>query len=131
MCNVRLRQESSQKRAGDFVAEKGAIQCGADRSDATAGGGAREHLRISFVCFRHTFANSGCRARIGMKDRNQFIVECKSCRLDVPAGVEEFPFRSILVTCPLCGELHRYLPSEMIMARPNSLVAKQAQAGTR
>jgi RNase P subunit RPR2 len=61
-----------------------------------------------------------------MQDRKQFVVVCKSCRLDVPAGVKEFPFRSILVTCPLCGELHRYLPSEMIMARPNPLVAKQA-----
>src|ERR1017187_9881932 len=124
MCNVRLRQESSQKRAGDLVHEKEAIQCGADRSDA----GAREHLRISFVCLRHPFANSGCGARIGMKDRKQFIVECKSCRLDVPAGVKEFPFRSILVTCPLCGEQHRYLPSEMIKGRPNQLVAKKTQA---
>jgi RNase P subunit RPR2 len=42
--------------------------------------------------------------------------------------VEEFPFRSILVTCPLCGEQHRYLPSEMIKGRPNQLVAKKTQA---
>jgi hypothetical protein len=68
-----------------------------------------------------------------MQDRKQFVVECKSCRLDVPAGVKEFPFHRSLsrdVACPLCGEQHRYLPSEMIMVPPNPLVAKQAQAGT-
>jgi len=63
-----------------------------------------------------------------MQDRKQFVVVCKSCRPDVPAGVKEFPFRSILVTCPLCGEQHRYLPSEMIKGRPNQLVAKKTQA---
>jgi RNase P subunit RPR2 len=66
-----------------------------------------------------------------MQDRKQFVVVCKRCRLDVPAGVKEFPFRSIVVTCRLCGEQNRYRPSEMIMARPNPLVVKQAHAGTR
>jgi len=33
-------------------------------------------------------------------------------RCDVPAGVKDFPFKSIVVTCPLCGEQRQYLPSE-------------------
>ena len=66
-----------------------------------------------------------------MQDRKQFVVVCKSCRLDVPAGVKQFPFHSIPVACPLCGEQHRYLPSETIMGRPNPLVTRKAQTGTR
>jgi predicted RNA-binding Zn-ribbon protein involved in translation (DUF1610 family) len=77
------------------------------------------------------FANKAYGVRGVMQDRKQFVVVCKSCRLDVPAGVKQFPFHSIDLTCPLCGEQNLYRPSEMIMARPNSLVAKQAQAGTR
>jgi hypothetical protein len=45
-----------------------------------------------------------------MLDRSQFIVECKSCRMDVPAEVKEFPFHSLVIACPLCRELRRYLP---------------------
>jgi RNase P subunit RPR2 len=47
-----------------------------------------------------------------MQERKQFIVTCKDCHRDVPFGAKEFPFHSIEVTCPLCGELRRYLPSE-------------------
>ena len=66
-----------------------------------------------------------------MQGRKQFVVECRQCRRDVPVGVKEFPFRSIVVTCPLCGEHHRYLPSEMALNRPNHLVAKQSSEQNR
>ena len=63
----------------------------------------------------------------GIQERKLFSVECKRCRRDIPAGVEQFPFQSIMVTCPLCGEQRRYLPSEVLLGRPNHLVAKQAR----
>ena len=67
----------------------------------------------------------------GIQRRKLFVVECKRCRRDVPAGVPEFPFQSIVVACPLCGELRRYLPSEVVLGTPHHLVAKQARAGQR
>ena len=63
-----------------------------------------------------------------MQERKQFVVTCKDCRRDVSSGVKEFPFKSIAVTCPLCKEQRRYLPSEVFLGRPNHLVAKQARA---
>jgi hypothetical protein len=58
-------------------------------------------------------------------ERKQFVVTCKRCRRDVPAGVGEFPFQPIVVPCPLCGELRRY---ERIIAEletyPNHLYAR-------
>ena len=65
----------------------------------------------------------------GIQRRKLFVVECKRCRRDVPAGVPEFPFQSIVVVCPLCGEQRRYLPSEVALGTPHHLVAKQARAG--
>jgi len=64
-----------------------------------------------------------------IQDRKQFVVACKRCRRDVPAGTKEFPFLSITVSCPLCGELRRYLPSEVFLGRLHPLVTKQARAG--
>jgi RNase P subunit RPR2 len=57
-----------------------------------------------------------------MQERKQFVVTCKDCHRPVPSGVKEFPFHSIEVTCPLCGEKHRYLPSEVSLGRPDHLV---------
>jgi RNase P subunit RPR2 len=59
---------------------------------------------------------------------NAFVVTCKRCRRDVPSGVREFPFQSITVECPLCGELRRYLPSEVFLGRPDGLVSRQQRA---
>jgi hypothetical protein len=58
-----------------------------------------------------------------------FVVSCKRCRREVPSGVREFPFQSIVVCCPLCGELRRYLPSEVFLGKPHVLVGKQAHPG--
>jgi hypothetical protein len=63
--------------------------------------------------------------------RKTFIVTCKPCRRDVPSGAREFPFQSITVECPLCGELRRYLPSEVFLGRPDQLVARQQRAKGR
>ena len=41
-------------------------------------------------------------------DRKTFVVTCKRCGRDMPSGREEFPFQSVAVGCPLCGELRRY-----------------------
>jgi uncharacterized Zn finger protein len=58
-------------------------------------------------------------------ERKTIVVTCKRCRREVPSGVREFPFQSITVECPLCGELRRYLPSEVFLGRPNQLVTRQ------
>jgi uncharacterized Zn finger protein len=63
--------------------------------------------------------------------QKQFVVECKRCRRDIPAGVAEFPFQSITVKCTLCGELRQYLPSEVALGEPHYLVAKQRRAASR
>jgi hypothetical protein len=62
-------------------------------------------------------------------ERKQFVVTCKHCRREVPSGVKAFPFQSIVVLCPLCGELRRYLPSEVFLGVPNTLVRRQAPHG--
>jgi len=80
-----------------------------------------------YVCF--LFAYTGHAMAFGIQERKLFVVECKRCRRDVPAGVEQFPFQSIVITCPLCGEQRRYLPSEVLFGRANPLVAKQARTG--
>jgi hypothetical protein len=61
----------------------------------------------------------------GIQQRKIFVVACKRCRREVPSGVREFPFQSITVDCPLCGELRRYLPSEVFLGRAHPLVGKQ------
>jgi hypothetical protein len=59
-----------------------------------------------------------------IQERKQFVVECKRCNRDVPAGVKEFPFQSLMVTYPLCDEQHRYLPSDVFLGKPNDLVGQ-------
>jgi len=66
-----------------------------------------------------------------MQARKQFVVTCKRCRRDVPSGVDEFPFQSVVVTCPLCGEQRKYLPSEVFLGQQNHLVMKHARADAR
>lgn len=65
----------------------------------------------------------------GPSARKTFVVACKKCRRDVPTGVAEFPFQSIIVECPLCGEKRRYLPSEIFLGRVDQLVSRQKRAG--
>ena len=58
-------------------------------------------------------------------ERRLFVVTCKRCRRDIPASRDEFPFQSVVVECPLCGEVRRYLPSEVFLGRPDQLVTRQ------
>jgi hypothetical protein len=64
-------------------------------------------------------------------ERRHFVVTCKRCRRNVPSGREEFPFQSVAVECLLCGELRRYLPSEVFLGRADQLVTRQQRAGGR
>lgn len=59
----------------------------------------------------------------------QYIVVCKRCRRNVLACVDAFPLNPVAVSCPLCGELRRYRPSEVYLGWPDSLVS--AAAATR
>jgi len=77
---------------------------------------------------RSMFAYAGSTMAFGIQERKQFVVECKRCRCQVPAGVKDFPFQSIVITCLLCGEQRRYLSSEVLLGRPDHLVTKQARA---
>lgn len=61
----------------------------------------------------------------GPSNRKMFVVTCKQCRRDVPTGVSEFPFQSIIVACCLCGEIRRYLPSELFLGKVDHLVLHQ------
>jgi len=61
----------------------------------------------------------------GPANRKMFVVTCKRCRRDIPAGVSEFPFQSITVVCCLCGEPRRYLPSELFLGKVDHLVLHQ------
>ena len=65
----------------------------------------------------------------GPSTRKTFVVVCKKCRRDVPTGAAEFPFQSIIVECILCGEMRRYLPSEVFLGRADQLVARQKRTG--
>jgi hypothetical protein len=62
-------------------------------------------------------------------NRKTFVVKCKRCRRDVPTGLKEFSFQSTMVECRLCGELCRYLPSELFLGRPDQLLVHQNRAG--
>jgi hypothetical protein len=64
----------------------------------------------------------------GPSGRKTFVVACKKCR-DVPTGVSEFPFQSIIIECPLCGEKRRYLPSEVFLGRVDQLVSREKCTG--
>jgi hypothetical protein len=66
---------------------------------------------------------------LGPSARKTFVVACKRCRRNVPTGVSEFPFQSIVVVCALCGEERRYLPSEVFLGRVDQLVIHQRRMG--
>jgi hypothetical protein len=61
----------------------------------------------------------------GPANRKTFVVTCKRCRRDIPSGVSEFPFQSITVVCCLCGEIRRYLPTELFLGKVDHLVLHQ------
>ena len=82
------------------------------------------HVGFIYYDFAHNNSSVG----FVMQERKQFVVTCKDCHRAVPSGAKEFPFHSLEVTCPLCGEKLRYLPSEVILGRPNELAAKKQRS---
>jgi hypothetical protein len=78
--------------------------------------------------FRHIFSYPLFMFQ-GPSTRKTFVVACKKCRRDVPTGVAEFPFQSIIVECALCREKRRYLPSEIFLGRIDQMVTRQKRAG--
>ena len=72
------------------------------------------------------------RLRFGMTffrspSRKTFVVECKGCKRDVPAGVSEMPSWYIAVRCPLCQDVRRYLPTQVGLGNPHHFVVQQAR----
>jgi len=63
------------------------------------------------------------------RGRKQFVVQCKGCRRNVPAGVAEQPNVYIAVSCPLCRERRYYLPTEVGLDFPHYEHQKIARAG--
>jgi RNase P subunit RPR2 len=78
----------------------------------------------------YDFGHNNFSVGLVMQERKQFVVTCKDCQRAIPTGAKEFPFHSMEVTCPLCGEKHRYLPSEFILGKPNELAAKKQRGVT-
>jgi hypothetical protein len=63
---------------------------------------ARKPRPDSRGCFLWTFALCSpmlILMSFGIQRRKLFVVECKRCRRDVPAGVAAFPFQSIVFAC--------------------------------
>jgi hypothetical protein len=93
----------------------------------------RHHLGSSLKGKRLVLDNTDMRVSIahdaymfhGPANRKQFVVTCKLCHRDVPSGVKEFPFHSIMVTCTLCGEQRQYLPSEVTLGMPHHPAAER------
>jgi hypothetical protein len=81
--------------------------------------------RLHRIGLNYDFGLNNSSVEFVMQERKQFVVTCKDCRRDVPSGVKEFPFQSIVVTCPLCKEQRRYLPTEVFLGRPDGLVSRQ------
>jgi endogenous inhibitor of DNA gyrase (YacG/DUF329 family) len=62
-------------------------------------------------------------------NRKIFVVRCLRCQRDVPTGAQEFPFQSVAVACPLCGDQSRYRPSDVFLGLPHVLVQAQVKVG--
>lgn len=62
-----------------------------------------------------------------LAQRPSFVVECKGCRKNVPAGVKDPPWESIVVACPLCEAKFQYRPSEVSYGRLSAEALKNAR----
>ena len=63
----------------------------------------------------------------GPQSWRAFVVRCKRCGENVPAGVETLPASWIAVKCPLCTEHRRYLPTEVFQGRVSYALAQEAR----
>ena len=56
----------------------------------------------------------------GTKPRGTaYIVQCKGCRKNIPAGINAAPKDSIRVDCKLCGEMRMYRVAEVFQGLPD------------
>jgi hypothetical protein len=53
------------------------------------------------------------------------VIQCKSCRENIPAPVESMPSQPIAAKCPLCHEHRQYLPSEVFLGRLSHLMIRK------
>jgi len=86
------------------------------------------HQLAPCISLTYDFGHHNSSVGFVMQERKRFVVTCKDCQRAISTGAKEFPFHSIEVTCPLCGEKHRYLPSQVILGKPNELAAKKQRA---
>ena len=96
---------------------------------ASRGGQGSRYLRRAAIHrrlldIRYLFAYAGSMFQ-GPANRKMFVVTCKRCCRDIPSGASEFPFKSVTVACCLCGEIRRYLPSELFLGKVDHLVMHQ------
>jgi hypothetical protein len=61
------------------------------------------------------------------RGQKQYVVICKGCHRNVPAGVTEMPTQYIAVKCVLCREHRRYLPTEVGLDFVHYEVRKQVR----
>ena len=61
--------------------------------------------------------------------RKLFVVLCKKCQRDIPAGVTDAPKWYVSVTCPLCREKGLYLPTEVGFGFPHYEYLKMSRTG--
>lgn len=70
---------------------------------------------------------------ISDRGRVTWIVECKGCHRDIPAGVDAMPSGYIAVRCPMpgCRDIRRYLPTQVGLGHLHHEVLKALRAGKR
>ena len=117
----RLRYLSNQRKADQYSVAH-VFRRWRDRSLS------RPTLPALSYTLDYDFGHNNSSVGFVTQERKHFVVTCKDCHRAVPSGAKEFPFHSIEITCPLCGEKHRYLPSEVILGRPNELATKKQRA---
>ena len=71
-----------------------------------SGVGIQSLLRVRLL---FAYTDSAMAFGFPVPSRKVFVVSCKGCRREVSAGVEAFPYQSIVVACPLRGELEHLL----------------------
>jgi RNase P subunit RPR2 len=61
----------------------------------------------------------------GPSNLHAFVVRCKKCGQNIPASVETLPSSWVVVRCPLCGEVRRYLSTEVFQGKVSHQAARK------
>jgi hypothetical protein len=62
---------------------------------------------------------------ISERGRKMYVVLCKGCKRNVPAGIIDPPTSHIIVRCVLCREIRRYYQTEVGLDYPHYEVLKR------